>query len=237
MSDLTLALPASACRMTFSLPRMISSESSSPRATLHRRRTRGSVGTRRVARRRPGSSPPAGASPGDGKRRSRLSCPDYLDSALQLIYLVFSEIPSAQSDYAQGEKAMNNTDAPGSKIARWAGYVLSAVAAAFMVLDGVMKLLKPEFVIKATTDLGYSEEVIVPLGIALTICTIIYVIPQTAVLGAILLTGYLGGAVASHVRHGDHWFTFVFPVIFAAFVWGGLVLRDKRLRALVLWRA
>jgi DoxX-like family len=100
-----------------------------------------------------------------------------------------------------------------------------------------MKLFKPEFVIEATTQLGYSEEVIVPLGIALTACTITYVIPQTAVLGAILLTGYLGGAVASHVRHGDNWIAIVFPAVFAALVWGGLVLRDKRLRALVPWRS
>ncbi len=132
---------------------------------------------------------------------------------------------------------MDNSGAPASKMTRWAGYVLSAVAVAFMALDGVMKVLKPAFVLKATTELGYSEEVIVPLGIALLACTVIYAIPQTAVLGAILLTGYLGGAVASHVRHGDNWFSIVFPVIFAALVWGGLVLRDKRLRALVPWRS
>jgi hypothetical protein len=123
-----------------------------------------------------------------------------------------------------------------SKIVRWIGYAMSALAAAFMGLDAVMKLLKPEFVVEATMTLGYTERVIIPLGAVLLACTIIYVIPQTAVLGAILLTGYLGGAVATHVRHDDHWFTFVFPVIFAALLWGGLVLRDKRLRALVPWR-
>jgi len=131
---------------------------------------------------------------------------------------------------------MNGSDTTGTKIMRWAGYVLSGLATAFMALDGVMKLFKPDFVVKATTELGYSEAVIIPLGAVLLACTVTYLIPQTAVLGAILLTGYLGGAVASHVRHGDNWFTFVFPVIFAAFVWGGLVLRDKRLRALVPWR-
>jgi hypothetical protein len=131
---------------------------------------------------------------------------------------------------------MENNGTVGPKLMRWAGYLLSGLAVAFMALDGAMKLAKPEFVVKATTDLGYSQDVIVPLGAVLLACTVLYVIPQTAVLGAILLTGYLGGAVASHVRHGDTWFTFVFPMIFAAFVWGGLVLRDKRLRALVLWR-
>jgi len=132
---------------------------------------------------------------------------------------------------------MNNSDAPSSRWTRWAGYALSGLAAAFMVLDAVMKLLKPEPVLEANMRLGYSEGVLIPLGIVLLVCTVVYVIPQTAVLGAILLTGYLGGAVASHVRHEDDWFSIVFPVVFAAFVWGGLVLRDKRLRALVPWRS
>jgi hypothetical protein len=134
------------------------------------------------------------------------------------------------------EKPMFGNETTGSKIMRWAGYVLSGLAVAFMALDGVMKLFKPQFVVDATTQLGYPEAVIVPLGAVLLLCTVIYVVPQTAVLGAILLTGYLGGAVASHVRHSDPAFTVVFPVVFAAFVWGGLVLRDNRLRALVPWR-
>jgi hypothetical protein len=131
---------------------------------------------------------------------------------------------------------MDNSAAPGSKWTRWAGYALSGLATAFMILDGVMKLVKPEPVLEANMRLGYSEDVLVPLGIVLIACTLIYLLPQTAVLGAILLTGYLGGAVASHVRHEDGLFSIFFPVIFACFVWGGLRLRDKRLRALVPWR-
>jgi hypothetical protein len=132
---------------------------------------------------------------------------------------------------------MESKDAPASKIMRWAGIGMSVLAVLFMLMDGVMKLIKPEPVVKATVELGYSEQVILPLGIVLLACTVTYIIPQTAVLGAILLTGYLGGAVASHVRHGDNGFTIIFPVVFAALVWGGLVLRDSRLRALVPWRS
>jgi hypothetical protein len=76
-----------------------------------------------------------------------------------------------------------------------------------------------------------------PLGIILLICTILYVIPRTAVLGAILLTGYLGGAVVTHVRAGEGWFPITFPIIFGVFLWGGLYLRDTRLRALIPLRS
>jgi hypothetical protein len=79
--------------------------------------------------------------------------------------------------------------------------------------------------------------VIIPLGILLTACTILYVIPRTAVLGAILLTGYLSGAIATHVRFGDPWFPILFPVFIGALVWGGLYLRDGRLRALIPLRS
>jgi hypothetical protein len=118
----------------------------------------------------------------------------------------------------------------------WTGRVLSALPAMFLLLDGAMKIPKPSFVVEATTNLGYQENVIVPLGITLLICTVLYLIPQTAVLGAVLLTGYLGGAVATHVRVGNGAFEIVFPVIFGAMLWGGLVLRDTRLRALLPWR-
>ncbi len=89
---------------------------------------------------------------------------------------------------------------PVSKTALWAGRVISALPTLFLLMDGVMKLFKPKFVVEATVQLGYSENVIVGLGIVLTACTLLYVIPQTAILGAVLLTGYLGGAVASHLR-------------------------------------
>jgi hypothetical protein len=103
-------------------------------------------------------------------------------------------------------------------------------------MDGIMKLFKPALVVQATVQLGYPETVIVPLGIVLTACTVLYVIPRTAVLGAILLTGYLGGAVATHVRVGEGIFPVTFPIIMGVLVWGGLWLRDNRVRALIPFR-
>lgn len=121
--------------------------------------------------------------------------------------------------------------------ALWTGRVLSTLAALFLLMDGIMKLFKPDFVVKATVEMGFSESVILPLGVTLTVCTLLYLIPQTAILGAILLTGYLGGAVATHVHAGHGAFQTLFPVIFGALIWGGLVLRDRRLRSLVFWRS
>ncbi len=126
-----------------------------------------------------------------------------------------------------------------SKLKRpWAGYILSALPALFLLLDAVGKLIKPRAVIEGTVELGYEESVIVPLGIVLLICTVIYIIPRTAVLGAILLTGYLGGAVATHVRVGGPLFSHkLFPVYLGIMIWLGLYLRDRRLRALVPLRS
>jgi hypothetical protein len=100
-------------------------------------------------------------------------------------------------------------------------------------MDGVMKLFKPAVVVEGTVKLGYQETVIVPLGIVLLTCTVLYIIPRTSILGAILLTGYLGGAVATHVRVGEALFSISFPIILGVLIWGGLWLRDYRLRALV----
>jgi DoxX-like family len=120
-----------------------------------------------------------------------------------------------------------------SKAMFWTGHVVGLLPALFLLVDAGMKLVKPEFVVKATTDLGYSEDVIVPLGIVLLASTVLYLVPPTALLGAILLTGYLGGAVDVHVRGGDGPFEILFPVVFGVFLWGGLWLRDERLRSLV----
>lgn len=125
-----------------------------------------------------------------------------------------------------------------SKKALWAGRIISALPVLFLLMDGIMKLVKPPLVVEGTVKLGYQESVIVPLGIVLLTCVVLYVIPQTAVLGAILLTGYLGGAVATHVRVGDPLATHVlFPVYLGMLIWLGLYLRDGRLRALVPLRA
>src|SRR5438132_5638354 len=102
-------------------------------------------------------------------------------------------------------------DTPVSKKALWAGRIISVLPALFLLFDGVMKLVKPAFVVEATVQLGYPESVIIGLGIVLIACTIFYLIPRTSILGAILLTGYLGGAVATHVRVGDPIFTICFP--------------------------
>jgi hypothetical protein len=123
-----------------------------------------------------------------------------------------------------------------SRGALWTGRVLSALPALFLLLDAAMKLVKPAFVVDATVQLGFSEQVILPLGIILLLCTALYLVPPTAALGAILLTGYLGGAVATHVHAGHGPFEILFPVIFGTLLWGGLVLRDPRLRALLPWR-
>ena len=116
-----------------------------------------------------------------------------------------------------------------SKTTLWTGRIISGLATFFLLIDGVMKLAKPAPVVEATVKLGYPESIIVGLGIVLTLSTVLYLIPRTAILGAVLLTGYLGGAVATHVRVGNGWFEMLFPVIVGMLVWGGLWLRDSRL--------
>jgi hypothetical protein len=111
--------------------------------------------------------------------------------------------------------------------------MISALAILFFLADGVMKLVKPAPVVEATVRLGYAESMIAGIGIALLISTILYAIPRTTILGAILVTGYLGGAVASDVRAQQPTFNTVFPAVFAALVWLGLWLRDPRLRSLM----
>ena len=123
--------------------------------------------------------------------------------------------------------------APVSKKSLLAGRIISALPALALLADGVGKLVKPAEVVETTVKLGYSESVILPLGIVLLVCTILYVAPQTAVLGAILLTGYLGGAVATHTRIGDPSYKILAPILVGALAWGGLYLRDARLRDLL----
>lgn len=115
----------------------------------------------------------------------------------------------------------------------WAGRVMGGLPALFVLLDAGMKLVKPPFVVEATTKLGYPESVIIGLGVTLLASTLLYMIPKTALLGAILLTGYLGGAVATQVRVGAVVFNIVLPVILGALFWGGLWLRDGRVRELL----
>ena len=127
----------------------------------------------------------------------------------------------------------NQAASTSSKGRLWAGRIISALPALFLLIDGIMKLAKPAVVVEATVKLGYPESVILALGIVLLACTILYLIPRTAVFGAILLTGYLGGAVATHVRVGEELFPIIFPLILGALLWGGLYLRNERLRSIV----
>ncbi|HWF09345.1 MAG TPA: DoxX family protein [Bryobacteraceae bacterium] len=115
----------------------------------------------------------------------------------------------------------------------WTGRILTGLTAAFCVLDGAMKLAKPVFVVEATRQLGYPESAIAGIGAVLLLCTLLYVIPRTSILGAVLLTGYLGGAIASNVRAEQPLFNVVFPMIFACIAWGGLWLRDSRLEQML----
>jgi hypothetical protein len=116
----------------------------------------------------------------------------------------------------------------------WSGRVTSALPVLFLLFDGAMKLAKPAVVVEATVQLGYPESVILPLGIILLGCVILYLIPRASVLGAILLTGYLGGAVATQVRVGNPLFSHIlFPGYVGALLWGGLLLQDPRLRRFI----
>jgi hypothetical protein len=124
--------------------------------------------------------------------------------------------------------------APISKKRLWAGRIVSGLAVAFLLLDAVMKVMKAQVSVEGTIQLGYPVSIVVGLGVLLLVCTLLYLIPQTSILGAILLTGYLGGAVATQVRVGNPLFSRVlFPVYVGMMVWGGLFFRDNRLRALI----
>lgn len=117
---------------------------------------------------------------------------------------------------------------------RWTGYALSGLVVLFLLMDATMKLLELPVVAETGLQLGWPAETAFPLGVVLLICTALYVWPRTALLGAILLTGYLGGAIGTHVRVGSPLLSHVlFGVYLALFVWGGLWLRDARLRALI----
>jgi hypothetical protein len=116
----------------------------------------------------------------------------------------------------------------------WAGRIVSALAALLLLVDAVMKVLKERAAVEGTIQVGYPESSVVGIGVALLVSTLFYMIPQTSVLGAILLTGYLGGAIATNVRINAPLFgNILVPVYVGVLVWGGLYLRDDRLRVLI----
>jgi hypothetical protein len=124
--------------------------------------------------------------------------------------------------------------APISNKLVWAGRIISALIILLLVFSGVGKLFKPAQIVDDFTRLGYPGSVILGIGITEIACAIIYAIPRTAVLGAILVTGYLGGATATHVRIGD---PFIIPILIGVLIWAGLLLREDRLRALLPLRS
>jgi hypothetical protein len=115
----------------------------------------------------------------------------------------------------------------------WGGRIMSGLAVLFLIFDGVTKVLQVAPVLEAMAQLSIPESLTVGIGILVLVCTAVYVIPATSVLGAVLLTGFLGGAVAIQLRAGAPLFNLIFPIIFGALVWGGLYLRNERLRALI----
>jgi len=136
-------------------------------------------------------------------------------------------------------QAGTQTAVATSSKALWAGRVISALPILFLLADAIGKLWRPlpAAVVEGTSKVGWPVSVIPAIGAVLLLSTIVYAIPRTAVLGAILLTGYLGGAVATNVRVGNPLFSYILvPVYVGVFVWGGLFFRDPRVRALIPWK-
>jgi hypothetical protein len=138
------------------------------------------------------------------------------------------------SDPASMSNAGGKSSAPvSSKKALWTGRVLTGFATLFLLFDGVFKLFITPEAASATADLGWPLEAVRGLGVVELVCLALYLIPRTAPIGALLWTGYLGGAIATHLRIGNPWLSHtLFPIYVAVFIWGGLYLRDRRVRAL-----
>src|SRR5579864_3991318 len=127
----------------------------------------------------------------------------------------------------------NEQTAPVSKKALWTGRILTGLLVLFLLFDSIPKMMKASFVMKAFAQLGYPLRLAPVIGVILLVCIIFYAIPRTSILGAILLTGYLGGATELNLRSGNPWFLTIIPVVFGVLVWGSLYLRDPRLRSLI----
>ena len=118
----------------------------------------------------------------------------------------------------------------GSKVAFWAGWVLSVLPAGMLIFSSIMKFRNPPEFAEGLKEIGWSGDLMLPLGVVELVSTLLYLFPKTAVLGAILLTGYMGGAIATHVRIGD---PFVMQALIGVVIWLGLYLREPRLRAIL----
>jgi hypothetical protein len=136
------------------------------------------------------------------------------------------------------QSAVESTKGVESRAKLWTGRIMGGLVILFLLLDAIGKLMKPEAVVKGTMELGFPVSAIVPIGVTLLICTVLYAIPRTSLLGAILLTGYLGGAVATQVRVGNPLFSHVlFPVYFGILIWGSLYLLEPRVRTMIPFRS
>ena len=132
---------------------------------------------------------------------------------------------------------MNASITDSTRTQRRTAYVLTTLAAVFLLLDTVMELLRLAPAVEGTTALGYPVHTVAVIGAIELVCLALYLVPQTAVFGAVVMTGYLGGAVATHVRIGNPLLTHThFPIYVAAMIWGGLYLREPRLRELMPFR-
>lgn len=126
---------------------------------------------------------------------------------------------------------------PISKSKLWTSYALSGIAVLFLIFDTGIKIMRESHAVEGTVQLGYPDSAVVTLGIIEAVCLILYLIPRTSIFGMILMTGYLGGAVATHVRLGNPLFSHIlFSVYIAILLWGGLYLREQRLRELIPFR-
>jgi hypothetical protein len=144
---------------------------------------------------------------------------------------------TAEAKTAEERKAYMTSAAHTSPVAQKrvvTGYILTALVVLFLTFDTVMKVLRLAPAVQGTTQLGYPAGTVLWIGLIELVCVVLYVLPQTSVLGALLLTGYLGGAIATHVRIGSPLLGYtLFPIYVALLVWGGLYLREARLRELV----
>jgi hypothetical protein len=125
---------------------------------------------------------------------------------------------------------LSEVQTPRINVQLWTGRVITTIVVLFLAMDTVMHLLRPAVAVEGTVKLGFAAAILLPLGIIEAISLILYLIPRTAALGALIWTGYLGGAVATHVRAGNPLFTHILmPVFVAILLWGGLALRDRRI--------
>lgn len=144
-----------------------------------------------------------------------------------------THLPSPTSTDSISTATPATPDHAASKVRVWTGRVLSGVIILFLAFDAIYKLLRMPIAIEASAKLGFGADAVFAIGAILLVCTALYAIPRTATLGAVLLTGYLGGAVCTHVRSFEGAFPIAFSAAFGVLVWVSLGLRDERVRALI----